>query len=471
MEPPLPDMMLISSEAPEEVFLSEAPKRTPRPVTGGGMPRASLCRRRTALCFRGSTAALDEDDLAESTGLPEAQVQASLAKLETLGLIAFEGGPPAQRASSTTAASRASSVHLRAAASARTASPRRRTRAAKLRPEPARRRIRASGDGPATPRPVDTVRRPRRPRPPVARPPDSPRQARRRRRPRQRRAQPAALGPATPEEERRARSRTSTSSPTCASGSSTPTAISTDATTTRCSASRRARTGRSSSAPTSSSRRPFTPTATSASGSGSFKVRMEAVFARLTIAHDTLSDKGQPQRVRRLPLGAADSRRPSRSTSRGAHPGEAGRGERRAARAAPSDPHAAGRRRRRSRPVVVPAGRRRRTAQRPRAAPARRAPGSPHVVADRRPLPSPAPPRTPTPGAPLPAADAMNALKPPLRGADGRGQGDARRASSRPRPRRRWPRATRSRRPTRSASPPNLTEATRSSSARRARRG
>ena len=59
---------------------------------------------------------LDEGDLAESTGLPEAQVQASLAKLEAMGLISFDGGAPAPSQSATRAhAPRASSVSLRAA--------------------------------------------------------------------------------------------------------------------------------------------------------------------------------------------------------------------------------------------------------------------------------------------------------------------------------------------------------------------
>jgi hypothetical protein len=104
------------------VFLSEVPKRTPRPVTGGRDAKSFPLSPTDGFVLSRVDGTLDEEDLAESTGLPEAQVQASLAKLETMGLISFEGGPPAQSASSMTAASRASSVHLRAAAVSETSS-------------------------------------------------------------------------------------------------------------------------------------------------------------------------------------------------------------------------------------------------------------------------------------------------------------------------------------------------------------
>ncbi len=102
--------------------MSEAPKRTPRPVTGGRDAKSFPLSPTDGFVLSRVDGTLDEEDLAESTGLPEAQVQASLAKLETMGLISFEGGPPAQSTSSMTAASRASSVHLRAAAVSTTSS-------------------------------------------------------------------------------------------------------------------------------------------------------------------------------------------------------------------------------------------------------------------------------------------------------------------------------------------------------------
>jgi curved DNA-binding protein CbpA len=104
----------------EEVFLSEAPKRTPRPVTTGKDARSFPLSPTDGFVLSRIDGALDEQDLAESTGLPEAAVQASLAKLETMGLIAFDGTPPVPpRSASIAAAARLSSVSLRAA----TASP------------------------------------------------------------------------------------------------------------------------------------------------------------------------------------------------------------------------------------------------------------------------------------------------------------------------------------------------------------
>jgi curved DNA-binding protein CbpA len=61
---------------------------------------------------------LDERDLTESTGLKEEHVRASLAKLEALGLIMYDGGPPSPSVlTSSPATARVSSVELRAEAS------------------------------------------------------------------------------------------------------------------------------------------------------------------------------------------------------------------------------------------------------------------------------------------------------------------------------------------------------------------
>jgi curved DNA-binding protein CbpA len=106
--------MLILAKSSEEVFLSEARKRTPRPVTGGRDAKSFPLSPTDGFVLARVDGVLDEDNLAESTGLPHAQVQASLAKLESLGLIAFGGSPLAPAAT----ASRVSSVQLRAAATA-----------------------------------------------------------------------------------------------------------------------------------------------------------------------------------------------------------------------------------------------------------------------------------------------------------------------------------------------------------------
>jgi tetratricopeptide (TPR) repeat protein len=99
------------------VFLSEAPKRTPRPVKGGRDAKSFPLSPTDGFVLSRVDGVLDEEHLAESTGLPEAQVQSSLAKLEAMGLISFGGGAPAPAQSATmVGAPRASSVNLRAVA-------------------------------------------------------------------------------------------------------------------------------------------------------------------------------------------------------------------------------------------------------------------------------------------------------------------------------------------------------------------
>jgi curved DNA-binding protein CbpA len=100
----------------QEVFLSEAPKRTPRPVKGGRDAKSFPLSPTDGFVLSRVDGVLDEEDLAESTGLPGAQVQASLTKLEALGLITFGAGPPAPpQSGAMAAAARVSSVQLRAA--------------------------------------------------------------------------------------------------------------------------------------------------------------------------------------------------------------------------------------------------------------------------------------------------------------------------------------------------------------------
>jgi curved DNA-binding protein CbpA len=100
--------------------LSEAQKRTPRPAPKARDARSFPLSPTDGFVLSRVDGTLDEVDLAASTGLPEALVQASLAKLATLGLIVFDGhdrsgaaGPPPDASSFLT-----SSVQLRAAASA-----------------------------------------------------------------------------------------------------------------------------------------------------------------------------------------------------------------------------------------------------------------------------------------------------------------------------------------------------------------
>ncbi len=97
--------------------MSEAPKRTPQPVTSGKDTKTFPLSPMDGFVLSRVDGTLDEDDLVESTGLPPAQVQASLSKLESMGLIRFESGPPPRPVSGSMAAARVSSVNLRAAPS------------------------------------------------------------------------------------------------------------------------------------------------------------------------------------------------------------------------------------------------------------------------------------------------------------------------------------------------------------------
>jgi curved DNA-binding protein CbpA len=89
-------MMLSSDKGQDEVFLSEAPKRVPKPATGGREAKSFPLSPTDGFILSRVDGVLDEGDLAESTGLPEPLVRASLAKLEALGLIVFGPPPPAQ---------------------------------------------------------------------------------------------------------------------------------------------------------------------------------------------------------------------------------------------------------------------------------------------------------------------------------------------------------------------------------------
>ena len=96
--------------------MSEAQKRTPRPVPGRMDARSFPLSPTDGFVLSRIDGTLNEADLAASTGLPEAQVQASVAKLEMLGLIMFDSLPPAPAVTSTNgrAAAPASAVVLRA---------------------------------------------------------------------------------------------------------------------------------------------------------------------------------------------------------------------------------------------------------------------------------------------------------------------------------------------------------------------
>ncbi len=98
--------------------MSEAPKRTPRAVKSARDAKSFPLSPTDGFVLSRVDGTLDEEDLAQSTGLPEAQVQASLAKLEAMGLISFDGGPPTPAQSSPMASGSrvSSSVNLRAAA-------------------------------------------------------------------------------------------------------------------------------------------------------------------------------------------------------------------------------------------------------------------------------------------------------------------------------------------------------------------
>jgi curved DNA-binding protein CbpA len=70
--------------------LSEAQKRTPRPSPERRDAKSFPLSPTDGFVLSRIDGTLDESDLAASTGLPEAQVQGSLLKLESLGLIVFE---------------------------------------------------------------------------------------------------------------------------------------------------------------------------------------------------------------------------------------------------------------------------------------------------------------------------------------------------------------------------------------------
>ncbi len=96
--------------------MSDAQKRTPRPVPGRTDARSFPLSPTDGFVLSRIDGTLNEADLAASTGLPEAQVQSSIAKLETLGLIMFDGEKAAAELSSghRQAAAPASAVVLRA---------------------------------------------------------------------------------------------------------------------------------------------------------------------------------------------------------------------------------------------------------------------------------------------------------------------------------------------------------------------
>ncbi len=94
--------------------MSEAPKRTPKPVKDGPDAKSLPLSPTDGFVLSRVDGVLDEEDLAESTGLPDAQVQASLAKLESMGLIVFGARPAPAQSGAMAAAARLSSVKLRA---------------------------------------------------------------------------------------------------------------------------------------------------------------------------------------------------------------------------------------------------------------------------------------------------------------------------------------------------------------------
>jgi curved DNA-binding protein CbpA len=73
--------------------LSEAQKRTPRPVAERRDAKSFPLSPTDGFVLSRVDGNLNEGDLSVSTGIPEEQVRASLAKLEGLGLIAFDIGP------------------------------------------------------------------------------------------------------------------------------------------------------------------------------------------------------------------------------------------------------------------------------------------------------------------------------------------------------------------------------------------
>lgn len=95
--------------------MPEAPVRTPRPVSRGAAHRSAPLSTTDGFVLSRVDGSLNERELVAATGLKEDHVRASLSKLESLGLITFEGGPPAPATSSTLPpATRISSVELRA---------------------------------------------------------------------------------------------------------------------------------------------------------------------------------------------------------------------------------------------------------------------------------------------------------------------------------------------------------------------
>jgi curved DNA-binding protein CbpA len=107
--------------------LSEAQKRTPRPSPERRDAKSFPLSPTDGFVLSRIDGTLDESDLAASTGLPESQVQTSLLKLESLGLIVFDANrasavvakPPRPPASAVTpvaaVALATSSVEFRAA--------------------------------------------------------------------------------------------------------------------------------------------------------------------------------------------------------------------------------------------------------------------------------------------------------------------------------------------------------------------
>jgi len=97
--------------------LSEAQVRTPKPVPEPRELRSAPLTPTDGYVLSRVDGTVNERDLAASTGLKEEHVQASLAKLEALGLIMYDVGPSsASILSSTPATTRVSSVERRAAA-------------------------------------------------------------------------------------------------------------------------------------------------------------------------------------------------------------------------------------------------------------------------------------------------------------------------------------------------------------------
>jgi curved DNA-binding protein CbpA len=104
----------------QEVFLSEAQKRTPKPSPARLDAKNFPLSPTDGYVLSRIDGTLNEADLTASTGLPDEQVKVSLAKLEALGLIVFDGAPAPTAPLSGTApiAGRTSSVQIRTAAAA-----------------------------------------------------------------------------------------------------------------------------------------------------------------------------------------------------------------------------------------------------------------------------------------------------------------------------------------------------------------